>query len=210
MSVSEVAGAEARKLRQDAGKSLEDVARAVRSYGLPWSTGRVGDFESGRAGPDMRTLLVVAAALGTVIGRPVELADLFAGSGDVAITDVVTIKRAVLRATLAGQAVKLPLPKGVESVALTLRIPSNRVIPKGVRGVDPDVLHRVLGELRESDVRMCQRIGVEPYWGAAAMAKLWGRTFVAERNQRAGPGANPQRRGQISRQLKAELQELMG
>lgn len=210
LSVGEVAGGEARKLRQGAGKSLEDVARAVRSYGLPWSTGRVGDFESGRAGPDIRTLLVVAAALGNVIGSPVELADLFAGSGDVAITDAVTVKRAALRAMLGSQPVKLPTPKDVEVLTLAVKVPRTRKQPEWVSGVDNDVLHRVLGELRESDVRMCQRVGVEPYWGAAAMAKVWGRTFVAERDQRAGPGANAQRRGQVSRQLKAELQELIG
>ena len=55
----------------------------------------------------------------------------------------------------------------------------------------------------------CKRLGVEPFTGAAAMVNLWGRSFVAERDHRAGPGANAQRRGQISRHLQAELQELI-
>jgi hypothetical protein len=41
------------------------------------------------------------------------------------------------------------------------------------------------------------------------MAKRWKRTFVAERDRRAGPDANAQRRGQVSRQLKAELKEAL-
>jgi hypothetical protein len=41
------------------------------------------------------------------------------------------------------------------------------------------------------------------------MAALWRRTFTAERDNRAGPDANAQRRGQISRQLKADLQEVI-
>jgi hypothetical protein len=45
--------------------------------------------------------------------------------------------------------------------------------------------------------------------GAAAMAALWGRTFTAERDHRAEPDAKAQRRGQISRQLKADLQEVI-
>ena len=57
---------------------------------------------------------------------------------------------------------------------------------------------------------MCKNIGVEPDVGAMAMAKLWKKTFVARRDELAGPGAKPQRRGQISRRLKAELQELIG
>ena len=60
--------------------------------------------------------------------------------------------------------------------------------------------------LRESDVRMCKRIGVDPAIGADAMRKLWGRSFSAERDRLAESGANAQRKGQISRALQAELQ----
>jgi len=210
MSVAEVMGAEARTLRLGAGASLEDVAEAVRPLGLPWSTGRVGDFEAGRAAPDLRTLFVVAAALSNVIGRPISSAELFAGHGDVAITETVTVKRSVLRAMLSDKPVKMMHSSDVKAVNIRLRAPRSPVVPKGVRGVDPGVLHRVLQDSRESDLRMCQRIGVEPYWGAAAMAKLWGKTFVARRDELAGPDANPQRRGQVSRQLQAELRELLG
>jgi len=210
MSVAEVAGAEAKKLRLVAHKSLEDVAKAAQSYGLPWSTGRVGDFEAGRAGPSLPTLFAAAAALGDVIGRRLELADLFAGSGDVAITDTAMVKRSALRAMLSGQPVKMS-PRA-DLVTITIKRPASQFPqwPKGLRGWhEPDLHARVLGELRETDLRMCKRIGVEPFAGAAAMAKLWGRSFVAERDHRAGPGANAQRRGQISRQLQAELQELI-
>jgi hypothetical protein len=57
---------------------------------LQWSTGRVGDFEGGRAAANLATLLAVAAALGDITGRPVTLAELFAGKGDVQITPVIT------------------------------------------------------------------------------------------------------------------------
>ena len=56
---------------------------------------------------------------------------------------------------------------------------------------------------------MCKNIGVERSVGVAAMASLWLRTFSAERDHRAGADANAQTRGQISRLLKAELQELI-
>jgi hypothetical protein len=52
-------------------------------------------------------------------------------------------------------------------------------------------------------------LGVDQVLGAAAMAALWRRTFTAERDNRAGPDANAQRRGQISHQLKADLQEVI-
>ena len=57
----------------------------------------------------------------------------------------------------------------------------------------------------DSGIRMCKSIGVDLATGAAAMDKLLGRPFSAERDRRAEAGANAQRKGQISRQLKVEL-----
>jgi hypothetical protein len=48
---------------------------------LPWTSGRVGDFEAGRTAPSLPTLIAAAAALGDAIGRPVSLAELVAGNG---------------------------------------------------------------------------------------------------------------------------------
>jgi hypothetical protein len=45
--------------------------------------------------------------------------------------------------------------------------------------------------------------------GAALMTKLWDKSFTEKRDQRAEPGANAQRKGQISRELKAELQKVL-
>jgi hypothetical protein len=74
--------------------------------------------------------------------------------------------------------------------------------------MEPDLtLQRVALAFRESDARICKSLGVDLDDGAAAMAKLWRSTFTTERDRRAGPDANPQRRGRISRQLKAELQK---
>jgi hypothetical protein len=78
-----------------------------------------------------------------------------------------------------------------------------------VGAVKPDLRRDVLRDLNESDARMCKNIGVDQVLAAAAMAALWCRTFTAERDHRAGPDANAQRRGQISRQLKADLQEVI-
>jgi hypothetical protein len=37
--------------------------------------------------------------------------------------------------------------------------------------------------------------------------QLWKSAFTEERNRRAGPDANPQKRGRISRELRAELEK---
>jgi hypothetical protein len=208
-SLAEIAGAQARALRLAADKSLEDVATAARSYGLRWSTGSVGDFEGGRATTSLKTLLVVAAVLRDLTGRPITLADLFAGNGPVEITENLPVDLSELRDMLAGQPVRM-LPEQVVRITLKLSVPPDVIWPERLRGWHHPELHkRVLDALSESDVRMCKNIGVEPFVGAAAMAKLWGQTFTAERDDRAGLDANAQRRGRISRQLKAELQELI-
>ena len=184
--MAEIAGTNAQTLRRAARVSLENFASAMESHGLSWSTGRVGDFESGRAAPNLTTLLAVTAALSEVVGRPVQLADLFAGDGEVAINERLAVPLSALRAALTGEPVHFA----------------------GIGTLTAGVV-AVRGTLRESDMRMCKSIGVDLGTGAAAMDKLWGRPFSAERDSRAEPGANAQRKGQISRQLKAELQKVV-
>ena len=59
----------------------------------------------------------------------------------------------------------------------------------------------------EADYRLAHSVGLRVEQAAVAMEALWGRSFTAERDHRAGPDANPQKRGRVSRELKAELQE---
>jgi transcriptional regulator with XRE-family HTH domain len=211
--MAKIAGTNAQTLRRAADVSLENLALAMQSYGRSWSTGQVGDFEAGRTAPNLATLLAVAAALGDVIGHPVTVAELFAGKGLVAINDRLTAPLSALRGALSGEPVHLRRATRQATLAGTGTLSAQAVpFPKWAQdaGVDPALYVRVLNALRESDTRMCKNIGVEPDIGAAAMAKLWRKTFSAERDLRAEPGANPQRRGQISRQLKAELVKVIG
>lgn len=173
-------GVDEQALRIDAKVTLDELAAAASSYGLPWTTGRVGALESGQVKPDLATLYVVAAALGQTTGRRVAIADLFTGEGQVAVNDQLTVDRAALQAALSGK----PVPATFG----------------GTGTLKADVF-----AVRESDKRMCKSIGVDADTGIAAMVKLWGRPFSAERDSRAEPGANAQRKGQVSRQLKAEL-----
>lgn len=181
------------------------------SYGLPWSTGRVGDFENGRAAASLPTLVAVAAALGDITGRPIKLADLFAGKGDVLINDKLTVSLAKLRAALSGEPVAVPRPPAQPPRLAGTRHYRWPINAPGAwwEGLDNKLHWRVRSDFRESDERLCKKIGIEPDLGAAAMAKLWKRTFTAKRDELAGPEANPQRRGIVARQLKAQLVELI-
>ena len=143
-----------------------------------------GGFRERTGRAESYDLLAVTAALSEVVGRPVQLADLFAGDGEVAINQRLAVPLSAVRAALTRGPVHFAgigmLKAGMVAVRGTLR-----------------------------DMRMCKSIGVDLGTGAAAMDKLWGRPFSSERDSRAEPDANAQRKGQISRQLKAELQKVV-
>lgn len=217
LTLSESIGLGARAIRLEAGLTLEAVATAAKPFGLAWSTGKVSDFESGRIAPTLPTFIAAAAALGAATGRQLSLADLVGGEGRVRINDKMSLEVAQLRAALSGKRAALSgkdVTAGA-SLAVTVKLTADATVihtsrlPKWARDIDPSLHAQVLSNFRESDARMCKNIGVEPDVGSAAMAELWQRTFSAERDHRAGPDANAQRRGQISRQLKAELQDVI-
>ncbi len=213
MSPGEAAGRGARAIRQDAGATLTQVAKAARFYGLPWSTGKVGDFEAGRIPATLPTLLVVALALGDVVGHPVSIAELFGKQGRVAVTDRLILDATKVRAALSGGAVVATVSDVTgerERLATALlNAASTEGWPRRLASVSVGRLRKVLADFSEADERMCKNIGVDHGLGIAAMAYLWSRSFSAERDRLAGADANAQKRGRISRELKAELQEVL-
>src|SRR5271167_1964619 len=58
-----VIGSNARRLRRNAGLTLDEVSRAARRHGLSWSESRVADFEAGRVAPNLATLCAFCLAL---------------------------------------------------------------------------------------------------------------------------------------------------
>jgi hypothetical protein len=58
-----------------------------------------------------------------------------------------------------------------------------------------------------TEEKMRKSLGISSDALATWSQTLWKRSFSEERDRRAGPGANAQKRGQVSRQLKAELQK---
>jgi transcriptional regulator with XRE-family HTH domain len=183
ISLAKVIGTNARALRLNANVTAERFAAAAASMGLPWSTGRVGDFEHGRiAAPDLPTIYAAAAALGEVIGRPVTLPELLATTSPVVVNDSLTIKPAAL----FGEVV--PIRRGPFRGKGTLASSAAPVL--------------------ETDHRACRSVGVDSTKGIAAMVRRWGHPLSAERDLRApAPEANAQRRGIVTRQLLKELRE---
>jgi hypothetical protein len=57
--------------------------------------------------------------------------------------------------------------------------------------------------------RLAQRLGISHDRLADMSFRLWQRTFSEERDRLAGPDANKQKRGQVSRTLQAELEKAL-
>ena len=170
----------------------------------------MGDFEAGRYAPPFATVLVVLLALNLAAedtahdnsDEPVEgatLADLLAGNGLVALTEALDIPGDQLADVCQGQVFQAPQRQ------------------RGfVRGTWLDAEALVEGNvslMRQrsglTEYRLAQRLGIGPDFLAAKSFNLWGRTFSEERDRRAGPKANQQKRGRVSRELRAELEKAL-
>ncbi len=82
-------------------------------------------------------------------------------------------------------------------------------LPPAVDAVKTELMLRVQDQSGEAEARMAKALGLREENFATLSAYLWGRTLSAERNRRAGAGANAQDRGRITRRLKAELKAVL-
>jgi transcriptional regulator with XRE-family HTH domain len=214
-TVAQVIGTNVRNRRKTADISLDTLAA---SSPLPMSTGRIGNIESARSTTTtLETLIAMAVALSRTTVEPVTLADLLDGEGEVVLGDQFTIELSTLRSVLRGESVPISDAESDRKLGKVMREGSRMAIARSPewkrlsqsarRDLDPHDWLRVRMTMRESDIRMCKAIGADRELGAALMAKLWNEPFSAERDRRAGPDAKAQRKGQISRQLKADLEK---
>ena len=170
-------GTQIRTLRESAGLTQDDMARAISRAGRPWTRARYGQVESGSGAPDLEAMFAIAAAFEELSGTPVRLADLLPESG-------VGAELAQLRTARSGEPVHRALvTSGTASPRLSLG----------------------WGQVEDRAVEQLGA-GSEQAVLDAALA-LWGRTGSQERNARAGVDATPQKRGRAARAIITELVE---
>jgi hypothetical protein len=194
---------------------LDQVSIAARNRGLNWSEARVADFESGRVAPNLATLIAVVLALQDagcadatfpkllqpVSGEPIQIND------SLALWNEQVIK------LLSGKPAGKPDPlghkrKGVPRTFTELE-PDEAVTTERLSFYSPGILNAVIKASGASEERTRKALGVSSMLLAHLSAALWKRTFSQERDRRAGPGANAQKRGQVSRELRSELQAVI-
>jgi hypothetical protein len=67
----------------------------------------------------------------------------------------------------------------------------------------------VLDQSGLTEDRLAKRLGISRERLATLSFQLWRGTFSEERDRRAGHDANQQKRGRVSRELRAELEEAL-
>ena len=189
-SLTTVIGSNARKARRSAGLTLDQVAAAARRRGLRWSESRVADFEAGRVAPNLTTLAAVCLALADLGCRKATLPDLVTHPRPVEINESLELSSRDLRNVLSGRPAEKPKQRKLSVDEMSKIRAWAAYIPSGA-----------------TEDRVRKSLGISSDDLAAGSQALWKRSFAEERDRRAGPGANAQKRGQISRQLKAELQK---
>lgn len=195
-SVAVVIGENVRRIRERDGITLSAVADGAVELGAKWNAAAVRRIEAGTFDVTVSAVVVLVYALTRATGRPVTTLDILDAEGPIAITDTDEVMTSDLLAILGGGAVE-------DRLALT-----DFDWPKWFDGAK----EAMIGEVRkyrkaptEQDVRLAKSFGLSAGALHAWAVREWGRGFFEERDNRAGPDANAQKKGIVARQLKAEL-----
>lgn len=174
-TLSQVFGTNVRRLRQEHGLTLDEVATAASKYGLKWNTGTVSDIESGRrSGTRLATFILMARVFADLTDKPVALAELLTADQDITLNDGASISPADLISCFTGCAPHVQTDMAV-------------------------------GKASEAEVRAAKSIGITVDDLKRRSEMLWGQSYVAERDARSPIGASPQTIGRVSRRLIDEL-----
>ncbi|WP_043451804.1 helix-turn-helix transcriptional regulator [Jongsikchunia kroppenstedtii] len=196
--LGQIVGDNVRRMRTGAGHTGDALSKALREFG-PWPTSRVSELELGRVSPTVATLFTVAHGLSNLLGRTVLVADLLRHDGYTEIGRIQLPASAVVDA-FAGKPADLPADDAIDADR-DRRLLADYTGPP----LSADTIRAVLRESGEPESRLARGLGVSEADLAGYSAQLWGHTFSAQRDKLAGTDANAQKRGQVSRKLKAEI-----
>lgn len=205
MEMAQAVAANARRIRGAA--TMAEVSDAARLYGAKWTSGTVAKIEAGKTRPTIETLILLMCALRWTTGNPVTMTDLLQSDQPIRISDTYSATSEVIIWALAGN--EFDDDHNIEPTDLqSLVSDASAAIHQEqfASSSSPRVTYPEVAAVTEQERRVAHDLEVAPvvlqYWAV----HLWQRPFEDERDRRAGPDANAQKRGRVTRQLKAEIQ----
>lgn len=219
--LASVVGRNCKRIRTDVGLTQDEFARYARHLGLRWKASTVADFEAGRSAPTFATVLVVSLALHSAarnaaarrgdLDVSVLLSELLqAEDGEqLRLSEDLTLPAGLVAAVCEGRSwsappwgIWVPTP-GLETEA---SLEFNRELWGDEANSPPE---RVLLRSGLTEDRLARRLGIERAQLADLSYLLWRSTFSEERDRRAGSDANQQKKGRVSREMRAELEKVL-
>ncbi|WP_100451410.1 hypothetical protein [Mycobacteroides abscessus] len=202
-SVAVVIGENVRRIRERDGITLSAVADGAVEIGAKWNAAAVRRIEAGAFNVTVSAVVVLIYALTRATGRPVTTLDILDTDEAIAITDTDETTTSDLLAILGGAAVE-------DRLALTefdwsKWFDGTKEAMKGYPPVKVDEVRNNRKAPTEQEVRLAKSLDLSAGALHAWAIHTWGRGFFEERDHRAGPDANAQKKGIVARQLKAEL-----
>lgn len=201
-TIPQVVGTNLRSIRSEYGLTLNDVAKALRTYNLHWSTGRLGDIEAGRGSATVQMVLALSLALSEVCGVPISSLRLLASDAPVLLDgEHLAVKGEVFERLVKGEQSSIDFstdrPGPTEEELLERAFPSAYAAKKqeDQLSVDWDL----------ADSRAAKRLGMSDQAFQALCFRTWGHLLSVEVQQRADPDASPQKKGRITRELMKDL-----
>lgn len=202
-----VIGKNARRLRTNAGLTLDQVSIAAHRRGLKWSESRVADFEAGRVAPHLGTLAAFCLALTDAGCANATFPRLLKSLPPIQINESLLLWDDDLVNLLSDRpVVNAPFAEQPQENSQDSLTPYEWVILSRYPVDDLPTLGAVMKSSGATEQRMRKSLGISSALLANLSAAIWKRTFSQERDRRAGEGANAQKRGQFTRQMRAELQ----
>lgn len=207
---AQLVGRNVKRLR--AQHSMDALASATRGNGAVWDSGAIAKVERGQFKiGTVPALVLLAASLTDLLGRKVGIADLIESESLIHVSDTRAVSSTDLMRWFAGEQLALFVTDDSSDAEYVADIErwaageSAYPVPK----VDKIVVEEVVAAQTLSDERVARTLELPNVVLASWSAALWGQTFTARRDELAGPDANAQKRGRITRELKTELQQAM-
>lgn len=237
-AIPEIFGSNIKKIRQSEGITLDQFAKKARTFGAKWSAQRVAHIEGGKVTVSVQNLCIAAWALSGLSSRQVTPAQLLASESPVEVMPGFSVVGDAIPRVLEGGKLRArDVPSAANRITTAIsrltndsddfymgligRVPdvSIKTSEDGVDDLDSvqadwdDPLYEDVVAEREgmgqSDERVAARLGVPMMQLLGMSFRLWGHSVSSEIAKRSEPGDSPQARGHITRQLEAELREVL-